>query len=98
MKTIGNYSVLAGLVMSIAGAGAALPDQPQSAAVSQFSAFATNRVKAAVTVERSTNGVLLNFRGAPLSLVLDYLSEEAGFIINNETESKAPLKSGAKGP
>ena len=33
----------------------------------------------------------LNFRGAPLDLVLDYLSEAAGFIIILETEVKAKL-------
>lgn len=31
-------------------------------------------------------GLRLNFRGAPLDLVLDYLSDAAGFIINVETE------------
>ena len=33
----------------------------------------------------------LNFRGAPLDLVLDYLSEAAGFIIILETEVKGKL-------
>ena len=98
MKTIGNYSVLAGLVMSIASAGAALPAQPQPAADSQFSAFATNRATAVISVNHSTNGVLLNFRGAPLSLVLDYLSEEAGFIINNVTEVQGTVEMWSKGP
>jgi len=98
MKTIANYSFLAGLVMSIACAGAALPDHPQPAAASQFSAFATNRATATVTVDRSMNGVLLNFHVASLSLVLDYLSEEAGFIINNETAVQGIVEMWSKGP
>ncbi|MBX3744882.1 MAG: hypothetical protein KF833_06185 [Verrucomicrobiae bacterium] len=32
------------------------------------------------------NGLRLNFRGVPLELVLDYLSDAAGFIINLETQ------------
>jgi general secretion pathway protein D len=33
-----------------------------------------------------TNGLLLNFRGAPLESVLDYLSDAAGFIIVLDTQ------------
>jgi type II secretory pathway component GspD/PulD (secretin) len=36
-------------------------------------------------------GLRLNFRGAPLDLVLDYLSDAAGFIINVETELKGKV-------
>lgn len=35
--------------------------------------------------------LLLNFRGAPLELVLDYLSEAAGFIIDLQTEVKGKV-------
>jgi general secretion pathway protein D len=44
------------------------------------------------------NGVHLNFRGASLSQVLDYLSEAAGFIINNETEVRGTVEMWSKGP
>jgi general secretion pathway protein D len=98
MKTIGNYSFLAGLVMSIPFAGAALPDQLQPAASSQPSALATNTAAAAITVDHSTNGVLLNFRGASLSQVLDHLSEAVGFIINNQTEVSGTVEIWSKGP
>ena len=34
--------------------------------------------------ETITNGLRFNFHNAPLDLVLDYLSEAAGFIIHKE--------------
>lgn len=36
-------------------------------------------------------GLRLNFRGAPLEMVLNYLSEAAGFIINLETEVRGKV-------
>ncbi len=41
---------------------------------------------ATVTAEGGTNGLHLNFRGAPLNLVLDYLSDAAGFVINKQAD------------
>jgi type II secretory pathway component GspD/PulD (secretin) len=38
-----------------------------------------------------TKGLRLNFRGAPLEMVLNYLSEAAGFIINLETEVRGKV-------
>jgi type II secretory pathway component GspD/PulD (secretin) len=98
MKAKGNYSFLAGLLMSIAFTGAALADQLQPTAPSQPSALATNTAATAVTVDRSTNGVRLNFRGASLRQVLDYLSEAAGFIINNQTEVSGAVEMWSQGP
>src|ERR1019366_1284070 len=92
MKPISTCSCLAGLVMSIPFAGAALQDQLQP------SALTSNGAPAAVTVDHATNGVLLNFRGASLSQVLDQLSESAGFIINNETEVQGTVEMWSKGP
>ena len=52
----------------------------------------TNAVVAAsaaeppVVVKNGTNGLRLNFHKAPLNLVLDYLSDAAGFIINREDD------------
>ena len=40
-----------------------------------------------VTVQDGAGGLLFNFHGAPLSLVLDYMSDAAGFIINNQADS-----------
>jgi general secretion pathway protein D len=44
-----------------------------------------------VVVENSTNGVRLNFHNAPLNLVLDYLSDAAGFVINKETDVRGTV-------
>jgi type II secretory pathway component GspD/PulD (secretin) len=57
----------------------------------------TNEVPVAVA-GNGTNGLRLNFRGAPLNLVLDYLSDAAGFIINKETELKGTVDAWSKEP
>ena len=44
-----------------------------------------------VVVENGANGLRLNFHNAPLSLVLDYLSDAAGFVINKETEVRGTV-------
>src|SRR5262249_29284090 len=41
--------------------------------------------------QTSTNGLQLNFHNAPLGLVLDYLSDAAGFIINKEADVKGTV-------
>ena len=64
----------------------------------------TNTVSAAppaaptIVVETGTNGMRLNFHGAPLSLVLDYLSDAAGFIINKETDVRGTVEVWSKEP
>src|ERR1017187_2209227 len=45
----------------------------------------------AVVVENGTNGLRLNFHNAPLNIVLDYLSDAAGFIINKETDIRGTV-------
>src|ERR1035437_7765272 len=98
MKTISTYSFLAGLVISLPFAGAAVQDAPQPEASTQPSAVATNVATVVITANNCTNGVRLNFRGASLSQVLDSLSEAAGFIINNETEVRGTVEMWSKGP
>jgi type II secretory pathway component GspD/PulD (secretin) len=41
--------------------------------------------------ENSTNTFRLNFRGAPVNLVLEYLSEAGGFVISQETGVRGPV-------
>jgi general secretion pathway protein D len=48
--------------------------------------------------DSSSNGLRLNFRGAPLGLVLDYLSDAAGFIINKEADVKGTVDVWSKDP
>ena len=98
MKTISTYSFLAGLVMGIPFAGAAVQDAPQPAASIQPSAVATNVATVVITANNCTNGVRLDFRGASLNQVLESLSEAAGFIINNETEVRGTVEMWSKGP
>jgi type II secretory pathway component GspD/PulD (secretin) len=45
---------------------------------------------------RATNKLHMNFRGASLDQVLDYLSEAAGFIINKQTEVRGTVEIWAK--
>jgi type II secretory pathway component GspD/PulD (secretin) len=57
----------------------------------------TNAVAAAppaeppVLIENGTNGLRLNFHNAPLNLVLDYLSDAAGFIINRDVDVRGTV-------
>jgi type II secretory pathway component GspD/PulD (secretin) len=80
------------------------PDRATKAVAGTNAVTATNAVAAAnpapppVVVENGTNGLRLNFRGAPLSLVLDYLSDAAGFIINKETDVRGTVEVWSKEP
>lgn len=80
---------------SPAGAGqpAAAAEAPPAAA-----SPATNAAPVPIVAENTTNGLRMNFRGAPLNLVLDYLSDAAGFIINKETEIRGTVEMWSKGP
>jgi type II secretory pathway component GspD/PulD (secretin) len=49
-------------------------------------------------VANGTDNLKLNFHGAPLNLVLDYLSDAAGFIINKETDLKGTVDVWSKEP
>ncbi len=44
-----------------------------------------------MVVETGTNGLRLNFHNAPLNLVLDYLSDAAGFVINKEVDVRGTV-------
>jgi type II secretory pathway component GspD/PulD (secretin) len=64
-------------------AGASAPAPPAAPQVD--SATATNSLAAPETADAGTNGLRLNFRNAPIDLVLNYLSDAAGFIIELDT-------------
>jgi general secretion pathway protein D len=55
------------------------PEQTTSSATVDFATSA------------GTNGLHLNFRGAPLRLVLDYLSDAAGFVIDQQAEVRGTI-------
>ncbi len=68
-------------------------DQPVAAAQPP----ATNSAPA-ISSEYGVDGLRMNFHGAPLSLVLDYLSDAAGFIINKQSEVKGTVEVWSKQP
>ena len=47
---------------------------------------------------KGEGGLRLNFRGAPLNLVLDYLSDAAGFVINKEADVRGTVDVWSKEP
>ena len=52
----------------------------------------------AVAVADGEKGLRMNFRGVPLEMVLDYLSDAAGFIIVLETEVKGKVDAWSNAP
>ncbi len=77
--------LLAALAVSIGFKPATLAQVPQEqepVASTEASATAAE----GTGTEKGANGLTLDFHGAPLSLVLNYLSDVAGFVINLETE------------
>lgn len=68
------------------------------AATVDTNAAPSEAASAGTSANNGTDTLRLNFRGAPLSLVLDYLSDAAGFIINKETEVKGTVDVWSKEP
>jgi general secretion pathway protein D len=95
MKKITTCLLAAVLTAGIYRAGAQSSGAPPTAATPPVTAMMTNAepqvpaaapATAAMAVNADgTNGLRLNFRGAPLDSVLDYLSDAAGFIIVLDT-------------
>src|ERR1017187_1588380 len=77
-------------------ASAAVPDQATNSvagtnAVIGTNALATAPAVPAVVVENGTNGLRLNFHNAPLNLVLECLSDAAGFVINKVVDIRGSV-------
>lgn len=68
-------------------------DKPEAAAP-----VATTNAAPAISSEYGADGLRMNFHGAPLNLVLDYLSDAAGFIINKQTEVRGTVEVWSKQP
>src|SRR5262245_8091634 len=62
-----------------------------AAPVEPAEATARNGAGSTVTLPNGEIGLRLNFRGAPLEMVLNYLSEAAGFIIVLDTQVKGKV-------
>ncbi len=85
---------------STASQAVTVSTNPASAPVASVSvpAGATNTPPPTIVAENTTNGLRLNFRGAPLNLILDYLSDAAGFVINKTTDVKGTVEIWSKEP
>lgn len=59
---------------------------------------ATTNSSPPISSQYGAEGLRVNFHGAPLNLVLDYLSDAAGFIINKQTDVKGTVEVWSKQP
>ncbi len=84
------FTARAGDATAAVAAAAGAVSQPLAASPSQSPAVGSPGP--AITGEYGADGLRMNFQGAPLSLVLDYLSEAAGFIINKQIEVRATVQ------
>lgn len=89
-----NAPAGAGAATAVAAAPVPAPAAPTNAAAGA----STNAAPAVIVAENTTNGLRINFHGAPLNLVLDYLSDAAGFIINKRTEVRGTVEVWSKDP
>ena len=97
MKTIQALIPLAGLLAWLGNAAAqpADPAPKQPAAEPAGTRVDPAPVPAPADGEK---GLRMNFRGVPLEMVLDYLSDAAGFIIILETEVKGKVDAWSNAP
>ena len=72
-------------------------NQPAAEAAAPAQPPATNAAPA-ISSEYGADGLRVNFHGAPLNLVLDYLSDAAGFIINKQTDIRGTVEIWSKQP
>lgn len=59
---------------------------------------ANTQAETVVETSAASDGLRLNFRGAPLNLILEYLSDAAGFIINKEADVRGTVDVWSKEP
>jgi type II secretory pathway component GspD/PulD (secretin) len=74
------------------------PSAPTNAPAVETAASAPTNALPPIVTEVTTNGVRMNFRGAPLNLVLDYMSDAAGFVINKTVDVKGSVEVWSKEP
>ena len=71
--------------------------QPAPEAAASTPAAATNAAPQ-ISSEYGSDGLRMNFHGAPLNLVLEYLSDAAGFIINKQGDVRGTVEVWSKQP
>src|SRR5215468_11002076 len=82
-------------VLLLTGAWAGNAQEPASNIEAPIQTIITPEIIARAA-ETKTNGLIFNFRNAPLDLVLDYLSAAAGFIIHKEADAKGSFDFSSK--
>ncbi len=88
MKTNTKLTLILGLVVGLAvGGNAQDADTP-----------AADAAKPAAPISEKEKGIRFNFRGVPLEMVLNYLSEAAGFIIVMETRVEGKVDAWSNQP
>ncbi len=90
--------LLASLALGICFKPATLARAPEQQTPAGLSEAVTAATAKAAEAAKATNGICLNFHGTPASLVLEYLSDAAGFVINLETEVRDPIDVWSDGP
>jgi general secretion pathway protein D len=90
--------LLAGLALALGFKSAALAQTLEGQAAARLPGTSTNTSAGAVAVENATHGLCLNFHSAPVDLVLDYLSDACGFVINLETDIRGTVDVWSNGP
>jgi type II secretory pathway component GspD/PulD (secretin) len=93
MKNIIQLAVTIGL-----GAFTSLAQTPEPQAPAGLSETFTAATAGAAAADNATNGICLNFHNARANLVLEYLSEAGGFVINLEAEVREPIDVWSNGP
>jgi general secretion pathway protein D len=72
-------------------------NQPVPEATAPAPVAATNAAPQ-ISSEYGSDGLRMNFHGAPLNLVLEYLSDAAGFIINKQGDVRGTVEVWSKQP
>src|SRR5437588_1460687 len=72
-------------------------NQPAPEATAPAPAAPTNAAPQ-ISSEYGNDGLRMNFHGAPLNLVLEYLSDAAGFIINKHGDVRGTVEVCSKQP
>ena len=93
MKNIIQLAVTLGL-----GAFTSLAQMPEPRTPAGHSEAFTTATAGAAAADNATNGICLNFHNARASLVLEYLSDAGGFVINLEAEVREPIDVWSNGP
>jgi type II secretory pathway component GspD/PulD (secretin) len=95
---VSSELLLTALTLGICLKPATFAQTPQPQAPAGRSETFTPAAAGAAAAEHGTNGICLNFHGARANLVLEYLSDAGGFVINLEAEVRDAIDVWTNGP